>query len=235
MRWLRWCLRLGSSKGEVFLRAIGVNFIKFLKIDLCVTAFRVQSYASRASLALKEDLVATNNHLENVNLLPKSVADLWKKRADEIKKDIQFIEQTLKKIIDDDQDLRLKFGTLKKIPGVGNETAIAVLAEVTRLENFKTARELAAFIGLTPKHRISGSSVRKKPKISKMGLKILRKALYFPAITAMKFNPSLKFFADNLREKGKKPKQIICAVMRKLVHIIFGVLKYDVPKLKIVG
>ncbi|MBO4405995.1 MAG: IS110 family transposase, partial [Alphaproteobacteria bacterium] len=120
-----------------------------------------------------------------------------------------------------------------KVPGIGEGTATAVLAEVTRLENFRTARELAAFVGLTPKHRTSGSSVRGKPRISKMGLKILRKAMYLPALTAMRFNPTMKIFAEKLRERGKKFKQIICAVMRKLVHIIFGVLKYDVPKFKI--
>jgi len=66
-----------------------------------------------------------------------------------------------------------------------------------------------------------------------MGLKTLRKALYLPALTAMRFNPTLKKFAEKLKERGKKFKQIICAIMRKLVHIIFGVLKYDVPKFKI--
>ena len=187
----------------------------------------------RASLSLKNELVATNNHLENKELLPKSVADLWRKRAEDLEKDLRFVEQKMKEIIFADSDLKLKFELLIKVPGIGEGTATAVLAEVTRLENFKTARELAAFIGLTPRHRTSGSSVRGKPRISKMGLKILRKALYLPALTAMRFNPTLKNFAEKLREKGKKFKQIICAIMRKLVHIIFGVLKYDVPKLKI--
>jgi len=187
----------------------------------------------RASLVLKEELVTTNNHLENKELLPKSVADLWKKRVEDLEKDLQLVEKKMKEIIFADPDLKLKFELLIKIQGIGEGTAIAVLAEVTRLENFKTARELAAFIGLTPRHRTSGSSVRGKPRISKMGLKTLRKALYLPALTAMRFNPTLKKFAEKLKERGKKFKQIICAIMRKLVHIIFGVLKYDVPKFKI--
>ena len=187
----------------------------------------------RASLSLKDELVATKNHLENNELLPKSVADLWEKRAENLEKDIQLVEKKMREIIFADSDLKLKFELLVKVPGIGEGTATAVLAEVTRLENFKTARELAAFIGLTPRHRTSGSSVRGKPRISKMGLKTLRKALYLPALTAMRFNPTLKIFAEKLKERGKRFKQIICAVMRKLVHIIFGVLKYDVPKSKI--
>jgi len=155
-------------------------------------------------------------------LLPKSVADLWKKRAEDLEKDIQLVEKKTKAIIFADPDLKLKFELLVKVPGIGEGTATAVLVEVTRLENFRTARELAAFVGLTPIHRTSRSSVRGKPRISKMGLKTLRKALYLPALTAIRFNPLLKKFAEKLRERGKKFKQIICAVMRKLVHIIFG-------------
>ena len=164
----------------------------------------------RMSLSLKDELVATKNHLKNKELLQKSVADLWEKRAEDLEKDVQLVEEKMKEIILADPDLKLKFELLIKIPGIGEGTATAVLAEVTRLENFRTARELAAFVGLTPRHRTSGSSVRGKPRISKMGLKTLRKALYLPALTAMRFNPSLKSFAEKLREKGKKFKQIIC-------------------------
>ena len=109
----------------------------------------------------------------------------------------------MKEIIFADQDLKLKFELLIKVPGIGEGTATAVLAEITRLENFRTARELAAFIGLTPKHRTSGSSIRGKPRISKMGLKILRKALYLPALTAMRFNPTMKIFAENCEKEAK--------------------------------
>jgi transposase len=186
----------------------------------------------RTSLSLKDDLTAAKNHLENKELQPKSVRELWERRAKDLENDIKNIEKIMKQIINNDPDLKLKFEALIGIIGIGDGTAMAVLAEVTKLDNFKTARQLAAFIGLTPRHRISGTSVRGKPRISKMGLKLLRKALYFPAITAMQFNPQIKFFAEKLISNGKQMKQVICAVMRKLVHIIFGVLKYDVPKLK---
>ena len=156
----------------------------------------------RMSLSLKDELVSTKNHLENQDSFPKIVADLWKKRASDLEKDIQFVEQKMKEIIFADPDLKLKFELLIKVPGIGEGTATAVFAEITKLENFRTARELAAFVGLTPKHRTSGSSVRGRPRISKMGLKILRKALYLPAITAIRFNPTLKSFAENLRESG---------------------------------
>ena len=90
-------------------------------------------------------------------------------------------------------------------------------------------RQLAAHAGLAPQARESGSSVRGKSRISKRGNARLRKALYWPAIVAMRTNPVLRPFADRLREAGKPTMVIIIAVMRKLLHLAFGVLKTQQP------
>ncbi len=185
----------------------------------------------RTNCALKEQLTQTNNHLENKELLSESVRAIWEGLVEDLKQKIKIATQKIMQIITEDAELKAKFELLTDIPGIGSGTATAVLAEIARPEDFKTARKLAAYIGLTSQHRLSGSSVRGHPKISKMGLKILRKAFYMPAIVAMQRNLKLKKFAKTLRERGKKGKQIVCAVMRKLVHLIFGVLKYDFPKL----
>ena len=129
-------------------------------------------------------------------------------------------------IISADNDLVLRFNNLCTVTGIGRDTAIAVLAELPRIESFSSARELAAFVGLTPKHTTSGSSVCKRSKISKIGLSTLRKALFFRAISAMRFNEYFNEFALKLEKLGKAKKTIICAIMRKLVHVIFGILKH---------
>ena len=74
-------------------------------------------------------------------------------------------------------------------------------------------------------HSDSGSSVRKKPRLSKIGNVHLRTALYFPAISAIRFNPIIKAQADRLRIRGKLPMEIIGAAMRKLLRLVYGVLK----------
>ena len=102
---------------------------------------------------------------------------------------------------------------------------MALLAELPELSNYKTARELAAHIGVTPCHNVSGKSIYKKSSISKIGSGALRKILYFPAIVASVRNKSLSNFATKLKNKGKAKMSAIIAVMRKLVHIIYGVLK----------
>jgi transposase len=71
-----------------------------------------------------------------------------------------------------------------------------------------------------------GTSVKGKTSISKIGSSNLRKALYFPAIVAKTHNPVFKSFTQQLSSKGKPTKVIIVAIMRKLLHIIFGVIKH---------
>ena len=84
---------------------------------------------------------------------------------------------------------------------------------------------MAAFVGLNPKPRQSGSSVRGVGRISKTGDANLRRAFYMPALTAMRFNPIIKNFTERLRSTGKSKMVIVIAAMRKLLHIIYGVLK----------
>ena len=114
---------------------------------------------------------------------------------------------------------------LQSISGVGRKTALAILSELSDIRNFKNAKEVTAFAGFTPKRRDSGSSVRGKGSLCKAGSPALRKALFFPAMVAKKHNIILKKFSDALLQKYKKAMLIVSAVMRKLLHIIYGVLK----------
>jgi len=88
---------------------------------------------------------------------------------------------------------------------------------------------VVAFIGLAPKEAVSGSSVKKKPRLCKIGHARLRKALYMPALVSIRYNPLIVTFYRRLKNNGKNGKVIVCAVMRKLVHIIFGILKSGKP------
>jgi len=90
-------------------------------------------------------------------------------------------------------------------------------------------RQLAAFAGLNPYQRQSGSSVNGQSRLSKIGSKYLRKALYMPAIVATRWNPVIAKFAANLLQRGKCKMSALGAAMRKLLHIVFGVLKTQQP------
>jgi transposase len=118
---------------------------------------------------------------------------------------------------------------LESIPGVGRQTATTILAELPALDRLPSAQSAAAYCGLSPREFTSGTTVRKKTRLSKAGNPRLRKALFLPTQTAVRFNPLLKGFFDRLVAAGKPKMQAIGACMRKLVMIAYGVLKNRKP------
>ena len=131
--------------------------------------------------------------------------------------------------IDSHPGLRRQRELLDSIPGIGEATAAALLAEVPDILQYRSARRVAAFAGLVPRERQSGSSVRGRVRLSKIGNARLRKALYFPAITALRCSPFFQAWAEGLRQRGKSKMAVVGAAMRKLVHLAYGVLKTGRP------
>ena len=138
------------------------------------------------------------------------------------------IEQTKQAILQHMQQhpkLRHQRDLLTSIPGIAEATAAHLLAELVDISLFSAAPQVAAFAGLVPRIRQSGTSVRGHASLSKMGSGRLRKALYFPAMVALRFNPPIRALGERLREKGKCKMLILGAAMRKLLHLVYGVLK----------
>jgi transposase len=130
---------------------------------------------------------------------------------------------------DQHPDLRTQRDLLTSIPGIGAATAAVLLAEFGPLARFRQAPACAAFAGLVPRHGLSGSSVHRKPVLSKLGAPALRKALFYPALVALRHNPIIAAFGQRLRAKGKHKMVVIAAAMRKLAHLAFGVIKTGQP------
>jgi transposase len=130
--------------------------------------------------------------------------------------------------VDGHPGLRQQRDLLVTIPGIGATTAARLLAECRAITDFETARAYAAFAGLVPRDTLSGT-LRGRPRLSKLGSSRLRLALYFPALAAMRHNPILVAFGARLAAAGKQKMVIVAAVMRKLLHIAYGVLKHQRP------
>ena len=141
---------------------------------------------------------------------------------------IEKTRQQIRDQIDQSPTLKNQRDLLTSIPGIGETTAALLLAEVDAAQ-FESARQVAAFAGLVPRIRQSGTSVRARSRLSKAGSSRLRKGLYFPALTALRFNPLIRALGLRLSAKGKSKMLIIGAAMRKLLHIAFGVLKSGKP------
>jgi transposase len=153
-------------------------------------------------------------------LVQSSIAqsiDFW--RSEQAK-----LKQAIDEHIDSHPGLKQERERLLTIPAVGDKTANRMLC-LLLARRFRSASQAAAFVGLTPIEHESGSSVRGRPRLSKAGNPRLRAALYMAAVVAIRHNPDVRALYERLLARGKAKMSALCAAMRKLVHICFGVIK----------
>jgi transposase len=132
------------------------------------------------------------------------------------------------KIIEQDPGLKLRFDLLISVRGsIAATSAIRILAELAVLSEDLDVRQYVAYAGLDPRQCTSGTSVQKKVRISKAGNAHLRRALYMPALVAIRHQPHLRAFYLHLRAQGKPKMVALVAVMRKLLHAIYGMFKHE--------
>jgi transposase len=167
------------------------------------------------------------NRLDNAEL-PEVVLSSLRTILATIKAQLHLIEQALADHIQAEPDLARQHALLDSIPGIGPTTATALLAEVD-FAAFPSARQLAAYAGLTPSEQQSGTSVHGPAHLSKHGQVTIRRILFMPARVAKRHNPTLRTFAERLNARGKAKLAVTCAVMRKLLHLCYGVIRSGRP------
>lgn len=182
---------------------------------------------SRYADSLTQDAARCKTMLESQS--DKTIIACLKRQIKAAQKEIAALRAEIAKLIREDPQLLTKNKLIQTIPGLGVIASQIVIAELPDLELFGDARQLAAWAGLTPCHHASGTSGKTRTPITKIGSVHLRRGLFMPAMTARVFNPLLKDFGDRLKTNGKSPKQIIIAIMRKLLHQIYGILKSGMP------
>jgi transposase len=143
----------------------------------------------------------------------------------QLEAEIAAVERQIAQHLQEHPQLKEQAELIDSITGLGPKTAATILGEIPHLSAYKKAGQVVAYAGLNPKERQSGTSIKGHPHISKTGNARIRKALYLPAVVAMKHNPVIKEFAERLAKRGLCKLAIVTAVMRKLLQLIFGVLK----------
>ena len=132
-------------------------------------------------------------------------------------------------LIHADPALEQAYQHLVAITGFGDISAVSLLSELLLLPSGMSHTQWVKFAGLDPKHFRSGTSVDKKARISKAGNHYIRAALYMPAMSAKAHDPYVKAYFQHLLAMGKTPMQGLCAVMRKLLHALHGMLTNNAP------
>ena len=195
----------------------------------CSAALAVTALARRIH-ALTETATREKNRLHALSATETSLKIL----VTEVKRSLRWIERSqarlrlqARKIIVADARLQRRWQLLLSLPGVGETSALQLLGELGLLPSDADVRQWVAYAGLDPCECSSGSSLRKRPRISKVGNRHLRRALYMPALTAARHDPAFAAYYGALQQRGKCKMVALVAVMRKLLHATFGMFKHD--------
>lgn len=179
---------------------------------------------SRYRDVLVEEKVAESNRGEVLGA-SALVRQLHEARLERIKRDIEQVEADMKRVIEADVMLQEHFVYLHSANGVGFITAVVLLAEIGDLSRFRSARQLSAFVGVSPRLFESGTSVRLRPRMSKNGSPRVRQALYMAAMANVRMPGKLQEDYLRLIAAGKTKKQALGAIMRKLLVMLRALVR----------
>ncbi|HEY9789373.1 MAG TPA: IS110 family transposase [Candidatus Obscuribacterales bacterium] len=141
---------------------------------------------------------------------------------------VEELETLINAHIDSCPQLKKQKRLLVTIPGVAETTANALLGEIPDVHRFAGVRQLVAYAGLAPSERSSGT-LRGQTRLSKVGSSRLRKILYMPAVCGKRYNPAIIAFCNRIEAGGKSKMVALGGAMRKLLHIVYGILKSETP------
>ncbi len=175
---------------------------------------------------------ATKNKLKGEEVLgvpSKFVYRSLKRNLKHLNKEVDVLESRLLELVKQDQQHQLTL--LKSIPGMGVKTALFLIVVTDGFKKFETASQLCSYVGITPTIRESGSSVRGRSRISKVGvgIKKLRNLLFLCAFSACKHNKGCRELYERIVNKGKSKKLALIAVSNKLLKQAFAIAKSGLP------
>lgn len=191
------------------------------------SAYQELKLMVRRLVALKEDRQRERNR--RANDLPAVIRRSIDDHLDFLNHQIDKLEQQINDYIAARPTMQQDKELLVSIPGVGDIVAHTFMAEVPDVSLFPQAPQVAAYAGLTPGRKESGTSRHSPGHLVKWGDSYLRRVLYMPALSAHQHNPIIASLRERLRERGKSKMTVVVAVMRKLLHLCYGVLKTRKP------
>jgi transposase len=181
--------------------------IHALTVDRAREKTRLQSITDSASASQ----VVVNDIEVNLRHLTRRIEELVRQAT---------------RLVESDEQLRAAYGHLVSVRGIAQKSAVLLLGELATLPDDMSVRQWGAHAGLDPKKHESGTSVKSPERISKIGNARIRRALYMPAHSAIRHEPRVRAFYKKLLRKGKPKMVAIVTVMRKLLHAIYGMLRY---------
>jgi transposase len=187
-----------------------------------------QKTRERDQLVAESTLLKNQLHAEQTEAYPSKESIVrMRTRINLLNKQIMQIKEEINVLVKGDKEVKKSIELISSIPGIGTLTAVTVLAETNGFELIRNKRQLTSYAGLDVKEKLSGTSVKGKPRISKKGNRHLRKAMHMPALAAIRYNERFKvLFTRLVSRHGIKMKAAV-AVQRKLLEMIYTIYKTE--------
>lgn len=197
--------------GEAAKPRLSEQTVETLRELAALVNRRRQLLAMRTMEANRQGRVASK-------AVKKSIETLWK----QLERAIQDLDRAIRKLVENDEDLHTQFEVLQSVPGVGIGTAATLLAELPELGK-ANRQQIASLVGVAPMNHDSGQL--RGTRHIRAGRTSVRNALYMAILSAKRYNPVIKKFAERLKQAGKPTKVILTACIRKLLIILNTMLR----------
>jgi transposase len=194
----------------------------------CIYRSLQQLTRERDQIVQERSVIKNQIHAESTEAMPNNGSlDRMSARIKLLNSQEKEIKKEISEIVKNDQETKKAVERIKSIPGVGELTAVIILAETNGFELIRNKSQLTGYAGLDVREKQSGTSVKGKPRISKKGNRNLRKAVHLPALSAVKWDENFKgIYARLVSKHGIKMKALV-AIQRKILELIYILFKNE--------
>lgn len=182
----------------------------------------------RDQIVQERSIIKNQIHAENAEAQPNEKSmERMQARIRFLNSQEKEIKEDINCLIKENPDVKRVIDRITTIPGVGELTAVIVLAETNGFELIRNKSQLSSYAGLDVKEKQSGTSIKGKPRISKKGNRNLRKSMHLPALTAVKWDDNFRgIYARLVSKHGIKMKALV-TIQRKILELIYILFKNE--------
>lgn len=161
------------------------------------------------------------------NIADKDVTKLNKQLILTLDKQIKSIEDKILELINSSEQLKSQYDRIQSIPGVGKVLATLMIIKTKGFTDIQSARKMACYAGVAPFEYSSGSSIYRKPRVSTMADKELKKVLHLAALSSIRLKNDLAIYFQRKLAEGKNKMSILNAIRNKIIHRIYALIKNE--------
>lgn len=218
--------KIDSKRITLFLEKNHQDLTLWKPLSKTLHKIKFLNTERRHRVKIRAGILAQLADKEFVGIMADKQLQKWNKDLLKVlDKQIAELEQKLMALIQEDETLKDQYKRMQSIPGVGKVLALNMLIKTNGFSEITTARQMACYAGVVPFEYQSGSSINRRPKVSHMADKELKKLLHLGAMSAIRLENDLAQYFKRKVSEGKNKMSVLNAVRNKIIHRIYALIK----------